>query len=265
VDRSPLADVAIENLSVTFARKERVQALVDINLAIHEGEFVTIVGPSGCGKTTLLRVIAGLEKPTSGRVVMYGKTITKPGPDRAYVFQNDNLLPWRTALDNVALSLQVTGLDMKKARKISKQLIDLVGLTGFEACYPSELSGGMRQRVNIARGLAVDPRLLLMDEPFASLDALTRDHMQQELLNIWDRTKKTVLFITHDVDEAIYLSDRVYVFSSHPGRVAAEIRVDIPRPRPIEVKGTPAFAALVDETYGVLRRVWQLRDQLPAA
>lgn len=252
----------VEKLGVRYERnQETIQALEDINLAVNEGEFVTIVGPSGCGKTTLLRVVAGLVKPSEGTVRLDGTVVTRPSSDRALVFQSDRLLPWRTVLDNVVLSLEVTGTAKRKAREIARGYTNLVGLKDFETRYPSELSGGMRQRVNLARSLAVDPRLLLMDEPFANLDALTRDHMQQELLRIWRATRKTVLFITHNVDEAVFLSDRVYVFSARPGRVAADVVVNLPRPRTLDVKGSPEFAALVTQVYGVLRAIWKFEPE----
>lgn len=260
--QATLSHMIVEKLGVRYERnQETIQALEGIDLAVNEGEFVTIVGPSGCGKTTLLRVVAGLVKPSEGTVRLDGTLVTRPSSDRALVFQSDRLLPWRTVLDNVVLSLQVTGTAKRKAREIARRYTNLVGLKDFEARYPSELSGGMRQRVNLARSLAVDPRLLLMDEPFANLDALTRDHMQQELLRIWRATRKTVLFITHNVDEAVFLSDRVYVFSARPGRVAADVVVNLPRPRTLDVKGSPEFAALVKQVYGVLRAIWKFEPE----
>ena len=229
----------------------QLAALDGVNLAIMEGEFVAIVGPSGCGKTTFLSVVDGLIAATGGRVLVDGEVVTKPGPDRAVVFQDASLLPWRTVLNNVGYGLECLGVGSREARQRAEKLITLVGLSGFEQHYPHELSGGMQQRVNLARALVVDPKILLMDEPFASLDAQTRELMQEELTRIWAEAKKTVLFITHQIDEAIYLADRVVVFSGRPGKVKASVRIDIERPRPIGVKRQARFHAIED-------RIWSL-------
>ena len=230
----------------------RLTALDGVNLAIMDGEFVAIVGPSGCGKTTFLSVVDGLIAATGGRVLVDGEVVTKPGPDRAVVFQDASLLPWRTVLGNVLYGLECVGVPMREARERAAHFIDLVGLSGFEHHYPYELSGGMQQRVNLARALVMDPKILLMDEPFASLDAQTREVMQEELLRIWAQAKKTVLFITHQIDEAIYLSDRVVVFSGRPGKVKETIAVDMERPRPLGVKRQPRFHAIEDRIWGLI-------------
>lgn len=232
----------------------RLTALDGVNLAIMEGEFVSIVGPSGCGKTTFLSVVDGLVAASAGRILVDGQAVTRPGPDRAMVFQEASLLPWRTVLGNVCYGLECLGTPRREREERAAHLIDLVGLSGFEHHYPYELSGGMQQRVNLARALLVDPKILLMDEPFASLDAQTRELMQEELLRIWLQAKKTVLFVTHQIDEAIYLSDRVLVFSSRPGRVKETIRVEIERPRPLGVKREPRFHAIED-------RIWSLIEE----
>jgi NitT/TauT family transport system ATP-binding protein len=240
-------------VGVRFRREdqEEVVALDGISLTVSAGEFVVFVGPSGSGKTTLLRVIDGLVPATSGEVLHHGQPIRGPGRDRGFVFQADCLLPWRTILDNVGFSLEAQGVPRKRAREVALPLLELTGLRGWERRYPSELSGGMRQRVNLARALAVDPEILLMDEPFAALDAQTREVMQMELLTIWARRQKTVLLVTHQLDEAVYLADRLVVLQSHPGRIRATLQVDLPRPRSLDIKHTPEFARQVDA-------VWQL-------
>jgi NitT/TauT family transport system ATP-binding protein len=227
-------------------------ALDGVNLAIDEGEFVAIVGPSGCGKTTFLSVVDGLIAATAGRILVDGEVVSRPGPDRAVVFQDASLLPWRTVLNNVCYGLECLGIGRREAQARADRLIALVGLAGFEHHYPHELSGGMQQRVNLARALVVDPKILLMDEPFAALDAQTRELMQEELTRIWAKARKTVLFITHQIDEAIYLADRVVVFSGRPGRVKDSIAVDIERPRPIGVKRQERFHALEDRIWGLI-------------
>jgi NitT/TauT family transport system ATP-binding protein len=227
-------------------------ALDGVNLQVMDGEFVAIVGPSGCGKTTFLSVVDGLIAATGGRVLVDGEVVARPGPDRAVVFQDASLLPWRTVLGNVRYGLECVGVRNSEADERAARLIALVGLSGFEHHYPHELSGGMQQRVNLARALAVDPKILLMDEPFASLDAQTRELMQEELTRIWVQARKTVLFITHQIDEAIYLADRVVVFSGRPGKVKDSITVDIERPRPIGVKRQARFHALEDRIWGLI-------------
>jgi NitT/TauT family transport system ATP-binding protein len=232
--------------------KTRMVALDDVNLKVMDGEFVSIVGPSGCGKTSFLSVVDGLLAATAGRVMVDGQVVAGPGPDRAMVFQDSSLLPWRTVLRNVFYGLECLGVSASEAKARAQQFIAMVGLTGFEDHYPHELSGGMQQRVNLARALVVDPKILLMDEPFAALDAQTREVMQEELLQIWLRAKKTVLFITHQIDEAIYLSDRVVVFSARPGRVKKVIDIDLERPRKLRIKREPRFHAIEDEVWGLI-------------
>ena len=230
----------------------RLRALGGIDLKVMDGELVSIVGPSGCGKTTFLSVVDGLIPASAGRILVDGRVVTKPGPDRAVVFQDASLLPWRTVLGNVRYGLECLKVGAREARERATHFINLVGLSGFEHHYPYELSGGMQQRVNLARALVVDPKILLMDEPFASLDAQTREVMQEELLQIWLKAKKTVLFVTHQIDEAIYLSDRVIVFSGRPGRVKQSIPVTIERPRRLAVKREAHFHGIEDAIWSLI-------------
>jgi NitT/TauT family transport system ATP-binding protein len=250
-------------ISHSFTREdETTQVCEDINFAVKPGEFLSIVGPSGCGKTTLLRIVGGLIAPTAGDVISDGKLVKGPDSNRTFVFQQDSLFPWRTLAGNVGFGLELQGTRAKrgglsrkewKARTAQQvtEAIELVGLTKFAGHYPHELSGGMRQRANLARALALRPETLLMDEPFSALDAQTRELMQAELLRIWRQNRSTVVFITHQIDEAVYLSDRVAVMSSGPGRIREMIDIDLPRPRDLEVKRTPAFIAYTD-------RIWRL-------
>ena len=236
------ASLTVEKLNMAFtARGQRQVVLDQIDLEIPAGEFFVIVGPSGCGKTTLLRILQGLVAPTSGRVAVGGRTVSGPGTDRGFVFQQDALYPWRSVMNNVVFGLELQGVAKRDARVRAQAMVDLVGLKGFESYYPHELSGGMRQRVNLARALAIEPAILLMDEPFAALDALTRETMQQELLRISAAAGTTIVFITHQIDEAILLGDRVAVFSARPGRLRELLAIDFPRPRDIAVKQTPKF------------------------
>ena len=216
-------------------------------LEVSPGEFVSIVGPSGCGKTTFLNAVDGLQPISGGSLELNGRAIVKPGPDRAMVFQQPSLLPWRTVLGNVVYGLEMQGRTSRAQRaERARELIQLVGLGGFEHAFPTELSGGMQQRVNLARALATDPDMLLLDEPFAALDAQTREFMQSELLRIWGETRKTALFITHDIKEAVYLADRVMVFTKRPGRVKACVDVDLPRPRELTIKREARFLEYED-------------------
>jgi NitT/TauT family transport system ATP-binding protein len=241
-------------ISLEYGRQRsetHLVALADINLSVYENEFVSIVGPSGCGKTTFLSVVDGLIVATGGQIVVDGNVVTRPGPDRAVVFQDSTLLPWRTVIKNVVYGLECAGVKVAEARERAAHFIDMVGLRGFENRYPYELSGGMQQRVNLARALVMDPQILLMDEPFAALDAQTREMMQEELLQIWQASGKTVLFITHQIDEAIFLSDRVIVFSARPGRVKETVDISLDRPRSLKLKRDPRFHAYED-------RIWSL-------
>jgi NitT/TauT family transport system ATP-binding protein len=235
--------LAVSHLSKSFGELE---VLRGINLAVERGEFIALVGPSGCGKTTFLRIVAGLERATAGDVLLDDRLVREPGIDRGFVFQNDSLLPWRTVFANAVIGREIAGSISAADRDRTMELLKLVGLQGFEHYHPRQLSGGMRQRVNLARALAIDPEILLMDEPFAALDAQTREIMQTELLRIWERGHKTVLFVTHQIDEAVFLSDRVLVFAHRPGRLQAEVKVALPRPRTLMMKRTIEFVGLVD-------------------
>jgi NitT/TauT family transport system ATP-binding protein len=233
-------------------------ALAGLDLTVGDGEFVSIVGPSGCGKSTLLGCVAGIVPYDTGTLLLDGQPILGPGTDRATVFQDPSLLPWRTVLDNIAygLAIQRRGTSAERAA-IARDLVALVGLAGFERHYPGELSGGMRQRVNLARALAVDPDILLLDEPFAALDAQTREQLQVELARIRADRRRTVLFVTHDIEEAIFLADRVVALTGRPGTVRATLTVDLPQPREPGMKRSPAFIALED-------RLWHLmHDEQP--
>ncbi|MFB6171881.1 MAG: ABC transporter ATP-binding protein [Haloarculaceae archaeon] len=233
--------VHVAGVGKTFGDGEAaVRALADVEFAVRDGEFVCIVGPSGCGKTTLFRIIAGLEQPTEGAVLLDGDPVTGPGVDRGMVFQEYGLFPWLTVRENVEFGLEQQDRPEADRRRRARAMLDLVGLAGVEDTYPADLSGGMKQRVGIARALAVDPELLLMDEPFGSVDAQTRDMLHGELLDIWDETGKTVLFVTHDVEEAVKLADRVVVMSNGPGSVREVVDVPLDRPRE---RTDEAFAA----------------------
>lgn len=242
-------------ITLTFKPKNRdpVTALKGFSLKVTKGEFVSLVGPSGCGKSTFLNVLLGLLKPDTGEMQLNGRQITGPGQERAMVFQEFGLLPWRTVLANVELGLELKGVQASLRRERAMELIKMAGLSGFESHYPHELSGGMKQRVGLARALATDPEVLLMDEPFAALDAQTRDLMQAELLQIWDRAKKTVIFVTHSIEEAAYLSDRVIVMSARPGRIKDVIKIDLPRPRDYEMRLTPEFNEIKSRIWSTLK------------
>ena len=246
----------IERLTYRYwLERERREflAFADVSLTVKEGEFVSIVGPSGCGKTTLLNVVAGLLRYDEGSLRVGGALVNGPGISRATVFQHASLLPWRTVTGNVRYGMEMQRrFDEATMRQRAEHFIHLVGLAGFEARFPSELSGGMQQRVNLARALATDPEVLLMDEPFAALDAQTREFMQAELLKIWNKQKKTVLFITHQIDEAIYLADRVVVMGTRPGRIKREFAVPFARPRILSIKRDAEFLKLNDAIWGLI-------------
>jgi NitT/TauT family transport system ATP-binding protein len=247
-DAPPLLEA--ENLALEFeiARTGEIfVAIRDLTLRVARGSFTVVVGPSGCGKTTLLRAIAGLIPYARGRLAIAGRPVSGPGDDRAFVFQSPALMPWRDVLGNVIYGLELRRVPRETARARATAMIELVGLARFAQHYPHELSGGMRQRVNLARALAVDPAILLLDEPFSALDAQTRETMQNELLRIWDETHKTAIFITHDIAEAVFLADTVAVLSSGPASTLLdEIAVGLPRPRTALTRRDPAFFALVD-------------------
>jgi NitT/TauT family transport system ATP-binding protein len=234
--------IDLEHLRKVFTKDRRIIVALDaFNLKIERSEFVCLLGPSGCGKTTVLRIVAGLDSPSRGTVMVNGKKVTSAGPDRGVVFQEFALFPWRSVRKNIEFGLEVKGIPEVERRAISSKFIELVGLQGFEDAHPNELSGGMKQRVGIARALANDPNVLLMDEPFGSLDAQTRNLMQKELLRIWSATKKTVLFVTHSVDEAVFLADKIVIMTARPGRVREIIDVGLPRPRD---RTSPEFIAV---------------------
>ena len=236
------------------SRKPGLVALYNISLAIRKNEFVSLLGPSGCGKTTLIRIIAGLLPADCGEVLVNGQAVTVPGRDRCMVFQQFGLLPWRTVLSNVEFGLEIEGVPKDERSARAGQYLELVGLKGFERYYPHQISGGMQQRVGIARALSKKPDILLMDEPFGAVDAQTREQLQEELLKIWSRTDTTVVFVTHSIDEALYLSDRVVVMQARPGRIKEEVSVDLPRPRwEGDVKADPRFAQLRSQLRESLR------------
>ncbi len=234
--------IKVAGLNKVFPTKEGpVHALMDINLEVKRGEFLTCVGPSGCGKSTLLMLVAGLTRPSSGTVLLEGRPVTRPQTDLGIVFQDSILMDWRTVLGNVLLQQEIRGLDRRQMEKRALELLEMVGLSGFERRRPYELSGGMRQRASICRALVHDPPLLLMDEPFGALDALTREQMTSDIQRIWMETHKTVLFITHSINEAVLLSDRVVVMSRRPGRIEEILTIDLPRPRPLDATNLPEF------------------------
>jgi NitT/TauT family transport system ATP-binding protein len=244
-----VSKLAIQHLGKAFGD---LQALSDINLAVERGEFISVVGPSGCGKTTFLRIVAGLETASAGEVLLDGRVVRAPGGDRGFVFQSDSLLPWRTVFANAIIGREVAGQVGPAERSRTMELLKLVGLEGFENYHPRQLSGGMRQRVNLARALAIDPEILLMDEPFAALDAQTREIMQTELLRIWNEGRKTVLFVTHQIDEAVFLSDRVLVFARRPGRLRETVHIELTRPRALSIKRTGEFVRYVDHIWRLI-------------
>jgi len=230
-------------------KNEPVEALRGIDFTCDAGDFVCLLGRSGCGKSTLLQMMAGLEAPTAGQIAVAGRELHGPSPDAAIVFQDHGLFPWMTVQKNVEFNMKARATPAAERRRIAGHFIAMTSLTGFEGRYPHELSGGMRQRVGIARALTTDPKALLMDEPFGALDAQTRGNLQDELLKIWEKRRTTVLFVTHSIDEALLLADRILVFSPRPGRIAADIRVDLPRPRAPQ---SDAFSALARELRGLV-------------
>ena len=257
--------IAVRNVAKTFRMTDgkTVDALQNINFEIEDaysregrdiGEFRVLLGPSGCGKSTLLRLIAGLDRPDAGEVLVNDQPVHGPGKDRGMVFQKYTSFPWLTVADNIAYGLKINSVPDAKRKEIVAQLIQDIGLSGFENAYPETLSGGMQQRVAIARTLALRPAVILMDEPFGALDAQTRSEMQQLLLKVWDETASTILFVTHDVEEAIYLADRIFVMSAHPGTIVEDVQVPFDRPRRLELKQRNEFHELQNYVLGRLRR-----------
>jgi NitT/TauT family transport system ATP-binding protein len=247
-----LIDITGVSMSYPTASGLPVQALSPLDLSIEDGTFVSLVGPSGCGKSTLLKILAGLLRQSGGDVQLGGRALGGPSPDVGVVFQQPVLLPWLTILNNVLLPIKVQRRETDRYRERAHELLHMVGLEGFESRYPSELSGGMQQRVGIVRALVSDPRILLMDEPFGALDALTREQMNDDLQRIWADQKKTVFFITHSIPEAVYLSDRVLVMSERPGRIIADFQVGLPRPRTLDDVADPKFVQLASDIRGLL-------------
>jgi ABC-type nitrate/sulfonate/bicarbonate transport system ATPase subunit len=258
------AKITIKDVSRVFYSPsgERIDALKDVNLEVEDafsaagrdiGEFRVLLGPSGCGKSTLLRMIAGLDKPSSGQVLVNGQPVTAPGKDRGMVFQKYTSFPWLTVAENVAYGMKINGVPEAQRKETVERLLKSVGLTEFADVYPETLSGGMQQRVAIARTLALRPSVILMDEPFGALDAQTRSDMQQLLLQIWDETACTILFVTHDVEEAVYLADRIFIMSSHPGTIVEDVHVPFDRPRALELKEKSEFHELQHYVLGRLK------------
>lgn len=246
-------EITIDNVAIAFKQRNcRTTAVENVNLTIKPGEFISLLGASGCGKSTLLNAIAGIVKPSTGQVLIDGQFVREPNPTCNVVFQHHSLFPWMTALQNVAFGPKMLGLKAPEA--VAMEFLTLVGLEQFKDCYPSMLSGGMQQRVGIARALATQPPVLLMDEPFGALDAQTRSIMQEELLNIWSQFKTTVVFVTHDVDEAIFLSDRIFIMQSSPGSIKEEISIDLPRPRTPELISSEAYLTLRRKVIALIRQ-----------
>jgi NitT/TauT family transport system ATP-binding protein len=254
----------VRNIFKQFPDKERGithDVLVDVSFTAQAGEFISLIGPSGCGKTTMLRIVHGLETSTTGSVLCNGVAVKRPDHHRALVFQHFNLFPWRTVHDNIGYGLEVRGDDRGKRTDRVRLMLDLVGLGGFEDYYPHEISGGMQQRVGIARALALNPDILLMDEPFGALDAITREKLQRDISAILERQPKTTLFVTHNMDEAIYFSDRILVFGTKPGRIVEEVKVNLPRPRQADtIRASHEFAEIREHLWSLLSKEMQRED-----
>lgn len=244
---------ADQQINGNSGKTRELQVLKDFNLSIKEGEFIAIVGPSGCGKSVFLDIVGGLTKMSSGNVFIDEKKVTNPDPQLGYVFQQYALFPWRTAISNIEYPLEIRGIDATKRKEKAKELISLIGLKGFEQWLPYQLSGGMQQRVAIARSLSTDPEVLLMDEPFAALDAQTREILQEELLRIWEGIKNTVIFVTHSIEEAVFLADRVVVMNTRPGSVKCIFDIDLPRPRGENTRSCSEFAYYRHEVWEALK------------
>lgn len=244
-------EISVKNVSMVFldSKGNPVQALKNVSIDIQKGEFISLLGPSGCGKSTLLRIVSDLLTPTSGEVTVCGKTPRETRLEQKFgiVFQNPVLLDWRTVRKNIRLPLEMMKVPKEEQASRIEQVLELVGLKEFGNSYPGQLSGGMQQRVGVARALAIQPDILLMDEPFSALDEFTREKLNDDVLSIWRKTNKTVLFVTHNISESVYMSDRICVLSPHPGRLSAIVDVNLPRPRNADMRGTPEFAALVEK------------------
>jgi len=257
-----MSKLLVENVGKLFpaqAGGQPTRALMPTSLSVGDNDFISILGPSGCGKSTLLRIIGGLESASEGRIMLDGAPVAGPGADRGFVFQSYTLFPWLTVAQNIAFGLREKGIPERERLDIARQWADRVGLSNFVDHFPKQLSGGMQQRTAIARALANDPKILLLDEPFGALDNQTRALMQEMLLGIWERERKTVLFVTHDIEEAIFVGSRVVVMSARPGRIKADIAVDLPHPRPYTIKTTPAFVSLKE------RLVEEIRSEVMAS
>jgi NitT/TauT family transport system ATP-binding protein len=251
---APSGHVQVQNLDIVFkSGADTVQAVSNANLHVLPGEFVSLIGPSGCGKSTLLNAVAGFLQPSQGSILLDAEPIDGPGPERGVVFQQYSLFPWLSVRKNVEFGLQMQGVSPRERETRARTLLGLAGLLSFENHYPDQLSGGMKQRVGIVRALATSPQVLLMDEPFGALDAQTRVVMQEILTNMWQQLRLSVLFITHDIDEAVFLSDRIYVMTARPGRIKAELKVDLPRPRKPEMMALPQFTQMVQEIRALIR------------
>jgi NitT/TauT family transport system ATP-binding protein len=246
--------IEVRDLGIQFeTRSGTLDAVCEVSLHVNPGEFVSLIGPSGCGKSTLLNVVAGFLDPSSGQTLLDGRAIKGPGSDRGVVFQQYSLFPWMTVRKNVEFGLKMQGMSANERETQARTLLGLAGLLSFENHYPDQLSGGMKQRVGIVRALATSPQVLLMDEPFGALDSQTRVVMQEILTNMWQRLRLSVLFITHDIDEAVFLSDRIYVMTARPGRIKSEMVVPLPRPRTPEMMSTPQFSAMVGSIRALIR------------
>lgn len=247
--------LSVNELVISFeniATGEFTEAVDRVSIDIQSGEFVSIVGLSGCGKTSFLNAIAGLLRPKGGSIKVNGYPVNGPGYDRAVVFQKASLLPWRSVLNNIIYGLELRGVKKDEAQKLAEKYISMVHLNGFENYYPHQLSGGMQQRVNLARALVCEPEILLLDEPFAALDAITREGMQNELLSLWEQTRKTVLMVTHQIDEAVLLSDRIIIFSARPAMIVEEVKINLPRPRSPQLKDNAEFDFLAKKVWGLI-------------
>ncbi|MBI5442298.1 MAG: ABC transporter ATP-binding protein [Deltaproteobacteria bacterium] len=263
------AKIEVKGLCKTFGPSEKSrearEVLKDVTFGIRDGEILCLLGPSGCGKTTVLNILAGFQEPSRGEVAVNGRRIERPGPDRGVVFQEHGLFPWRTVLQNILFGPQMLGREPSESLSAAQQYIDLIGLRGFEHHYPHQLSGGMQQRVSIARVLVNRPDILLMDEPFGKLDAQTRAAMQVLLLDVWEKVRATILFITHDIDEAIFLGDRIFVMSCNPGRVVKEIDVRLPRPRDYDIVASLEYLEIKRSILHVLKGMPERCEAAPAS